>query len=150
MGYFQSQWFLYGSKISHHRIPQIYDNILLVFNKRWRLGDVRLQPVCVPVYLHDANLGVSFSISPLWWSVILGESHQLQHVESILSALDILQNILYAASFSGKRGKRTTSWNRINKYALFAQCRVEATVQVKITKINSTFFFHKWWYILQN
>lgn len=74
--------------------------ILFVFNKRWRLGDVRLQPVCVPVYLHDANLGVSFSISPLWWSVILGESHQLQHVESILSALDILQNILYAASFS--------------------------------------------------
>lgn len=55
------------------------------------------------------NLGVSFSISPLWRSVVLGESHQLQHVESILSAFDILQYIFYAASFSGERGKSTTS-----------------------------------------
>lgn len=55
------------------------------------------------------NLGVGFSISPLWRSVVLGESHQLEHVESILSAFDILQYILYAASFSGERGKSTTS-----------------------------------------
>lgn len=46
------------------------------------------------------NLGVSFSVSAFWRSVALGESHQLQHVESIPSAFDILQYILYTASFS--------------------------------------------------
>lgn len=46
------------------------------------------------------NLGVSFSICPFWRSVVLWESHQLYHVECILSAFDILQYILYAASFS--------------------------------------------------
>lgn len=55
------------------------------------------------------SLGVSFSISAFWRSVALGESHQLEHVESIPSAFDILQYILYAASFSGERGKSTTS-----------------------------------------
>lgn len=59
------------------------------------------------------RLGVSFSICSLWWSVVLGESHQLNHVESILSAFDILQDIFYAASLSstegGKRQLRETN-----------------------------------------
>lgn len=46
------------------------------------------------------ELGVSFSVSAFWRSVALGESQQLQHVESIPSAFDILQYVLYAASFS--------------------------------------------------
>lgn len=52
------------------------------------------------------NLGVSFSICPFWRSVVLWESHQLYHVECILSAFDILQYILYAASFSSERGEK--------------------------------------------
>lgn len=91
------------------------------------------------------NLGVSFSISPLWRSVVLWESHQLYHVECILSAFDILQNILYAASFSSERGKKHNFIkHRINKYALFVHCRVAATVEVKITRIQLYIFvFHE-------
>lgn len=91
------------------------------------------------------NLGVSFSICPFWRSVVLWESHQLYHVECILSAFDILQYILYAASFSSERGKKYNFMkHRINKYALFVHCRVSATVEVKITKIQFYIFvFHK-------
>lgn len=55
------------------------------------------------------ELGVSFSISAFWRPVALGESQQLEHVESIPSAFDILQYVLYAASFSGERAESTTS-----------------------------------------
>lgn len=43
---------------------------------------------------------VNFSVSPLWWSVALGKGHQLQHVEGIFPASNILFNVLNPTSFS--------------------------------------------------
>ena len=50
--------------------------------------------------------GVNFAVSPLWWSVALGKGHQLQHVEGIFSASNILLNVLNPTSFSGEQIKR--------------------------------------------
>lgn len=49
--------------------------------------------------------GVNFAVSSLWWSVALGEGHQLQHVEGIFPASNILLNVLNATSFSDDRMK---------------------------------------------
>lgn len=43
---------------------------------------------------------VNFAISPLWWSVALGKGHQLQHVEGIFPASNVLLNVLNPTSFS--------------------------------------------------
>lgn len=66
-------------------------------------------PVCglscatVNAYMHSI---VNFAVCPFWRSVVLWKCQQLYHVESILSAFDILQHILYATSFSGKKEKK--------------------------------------------
>lgn len=49
--------------------------------------------------------GVNFAISSLWWSVALGEGHQLQHVEGIFPASNILLNVLNTTSFSDDQMK---------------------------------------------
>lgn len=46
------------------------------------------------------SLGVDFAVSSLRRSVALGEGHQLQHVEGIFPASNILFNVLNATSFS--------------------------------------------------
>lgn len=45
--------------------------------------------------------GINFAVSSLRWSVALGEGHQLQHVEGIFPASNVLLNVLNATSFSG-------------------------------------------------
>lgn len=44
---------------------------------------------------------VNFAVSPLRWSVALGKGHQLQHVEGIFPASNILFNVFNPTSFSG-------------------------------------------------
>lgn len=49
--------------------------------------------------------GVHFAVRSLWRSVALGEGHQLQHVEGIFPASNVLLNVLNATSFSDDRMK---------------------------------------------
>lgn len=54
------------------------------------------------------SLGVDLPVGPVWRSVALGKSHQLQHVEGIFPASNILLNILNPTSFSDGQIKRVT------------------------------------------
>lgn len=49
---------------------------------------------------------VNFAVCPLWWSVAFGKGHQLQHVEGIFPASNILLNVLNPTSFSGDQIKK--------------------------------------------
>lgn len=46
------------------------------------------------------SLGVNFAVRPVWRSVAFGEGHQLQHVEGVFPASNILLNVLNPTSFS--------------------------------------------------
>lgn len=79
-------------------------------------------------------LRVKFAVSPIRRSVALGEGHQLQHVEGVFPASNILVNVLNSTSFSdgqmksenknerkGKRkkgGKSKNEWFLIKTYLM--------------------------------
>lgn len=58
---------------------------------------------------------VNFAVSPFWWSVALGKGHQLQHVEGIFPAFNILLNILNATSFSDDQMMKVKGGKKENK-----------------------------------
>lgn len=55
--------------------------------------------------LNYTSSGVNFAVSPFRWSVALRKGHQLQHVEGIFPASNILLNVLNPTAFSGDQMK---------------------------------------------
>lgn len=58
---------------------------------------------------------VNFAVCPLGRSVALWEGHQLQHVEGIFPAPNILLNVLNPTSFSGDQIRRVKRKRKKNK-----------------------------------
>lgn len=103
---------------------------------------IQLKRVCVPVYLHVGKVRCQlFHKSPLEVGSTWGKPSAVacwKHTSCIWhSSVHSLCGILLW--WKGK--KYNFMKHRINKYALFVQCRVAATVQVKITKIQLYIFF---------
>lgn len=117
--------------------PQIRDS-----KKGKRVEIIRLKRVCVPVYLPVGKVRCQlFHKSPLEVGSTWGKPSAVacwKHTSCIWhSSVHSLCGIL----LWWKGEKYNFMKHRIKKYALFVQCRVAATVQVKITKSQLYIFF---------
>lgn len=123
--------------IPDHPLPQIHNN-----ENRKTVEIFHRKRICVPVYLHVGKLRCQlFHKSPLEVCSTWGKPSAVacwKHTFCIwYSSVHFLCGILLW--WKGK--KHNFMKHRINKYALFVQCRVAATVRVKITKIQLYIFF---------